>query len=315
MASSPASPYRYLFGPVPSRRLGYSLGLDLIPSKTCSFDCVYCQVGRTTQHTLERREWVPTADVLAEVEQWAASGGKADTVTLAGSGEPTLHTRFGEILETAGRIVGAPTTILTNGSLFGLPEVRDDAARADRVKVTFSAPDEAMWQRLHRPTEGVRFEDFLDGLRRFRDRFHGTLWLEVMVVRGINDSDDAMQRLARLATGLHPDSVQFNTPVRPAADADVRPLDTDRLLALASHFDPPAEVIGEFRSDAVQCPADDLGGILELLRRHPSTAEDISQAFGLPLDAANRHLSELCEKGAIRPQTIDGRTYYGERSS
>ena len=125
-----ASHFKYLFGPVLSRRLGRSLGVDLVPFKVCSYDCVYCQLGRTTQHTLERREWVPTSEVVAELEDWAQQGGQADIVTLAGSGEPTLHTGFGEILQTIRRLGDFRSALLTNGSLLHMPEVRTDAARA-----------------------------------------------------------------------------------------------------------------------------------------------------------------------------------------
>jgi wyosine [tRNA(Phe)-imidazoG37] synthetase (radical SAM superfamily) len=141
-----AESYRYLFGPVPSRRLGLSLGVDLNPVKVCTENCVFCQVGRTTELTAERREWVPTAEVLAEFDRWAAAGGTADYVTLSGSGEPTMHAGFGEVLRRVQATGRYRTALLSNGSLMWRPEVRRDAAAADVVKVTISAWDEASFR-------------------------------------------------------------------------------------------------------------------------------------------------------------------------
>lgn len=130
--------YNHLFGPVPSRRFGRSLGIDLTPYKTCSFDCIFCQLGKTTVKTLERREYVPAAEVIEELDDWIKSGGEADYITLSGSGEPTLHSRFGEIIEFARGASSIPVALLTNGSTLGIPEVRAAAAKADVVKISLS---------------------------------------------------------------------------------------------------------------------------------------------------------------------------------
>jgi len=126
--------YRHLFGPVPSRRLGRSLGVDLTPFKTCTLDCIFCQLGHTTNKTLDRKEYVPVVAVEAELETWIKEGGKADYITLSGSGEPTLHTRFGEVLQFVRDQTAIPTALLSNGTLFWLPEVREAARHADIVK-------------------------------------------------------------------------------------------------------------------------------------------------------------------------------------
>ena len=156
---------RHLFGPLASRRLGRSLGIDLTPGKVCSFDCVYCQLGRTRNRTLVRRAWVPLREVLAELDDWFERDGRADFVTLSGSGEPTLHPGFGDVIRHAGTASVVPVALLTNGSLLWDPEVRRGAAAADLVKVTFSSWDQSSYERIHRADPGLRFEEVLEGQR------------------------------------------------------------------------------------------------------------------------------------------------------
>ena len=155
--------YQYLFGPVPSRRLGRSLGVDLIPFKTCTMDCIYCQLGETPCAVSERDDYVPMQDVLAELERWKKADGQADHITLAGSGEPTLHTRFGDVFRWVKAQTDIQSVLLTNGTLLHFPEVREEAGLADQVKVTLSAWDEASFQQIHRPAQGVTFDLLVQG--------------------------------------------------------------------------------------------------------------------------------------------------------
>ena len=239
------SDFHHLFGPVPSRRLGRSLGIDLVPLKTCSFDCVFCQAGRTTCQTLERKEYVSLREVLAELDAWLAAGGTADYVTLAGSGEPTLHSRFGEVLEAVGARCGARRALLSNGSLFHLSEVRAAAAHADLVKVSLSAWDEATFAAVNRPHTELTVEAVAAGLSAFRAEFTGTLWLEVFVVAGVNDSPDGIAGIAETARSIRPDRVHLNTVVRKPAESSARPVSAEALEAFAGMFVPRADVIAD----------------------------------------------------------------------
>ena len=315
MAQSPS--YRYLFGPVASRRLGRSLGIDLTPDAACTFDCLYCQCGATVHHTAERREWVPTADVIDELRRWHAAGGLADVVTLAGSGEPTLHIGFGEVLDAIRTITGLPSVLLTNGSLLHLPEVRAGAARASVIKVTLSAADEAGWRALHRPATGLRYADAMAGLEALRREFAGPIWLEVMVLAGCNDSPEAVARIAERARGIEPDRVQINTPVRPPTDeAAARPVARERLEELAQLFDPPAEVIGQAPTSedapatSVPRPEETGSRLLDLVRRHPATAAEVAQALGLHPTVAARELERLRAAGCVREVRRQEQVYY-----
>ena len=191
-------PYRYLFGPVLSRRLGRSLGVDLVPAKTCALDCVFCQLGRTGTCRVERREYVPTAAVLRELRDWIAGDQAADFITLAGSGEPTLHTRFGDVLECARGCARCRTALLSNGVLFSLPEVRAAAARAHVVKLTLSAWDQTSFRALHRPHPQLRLDRIVASYRAFRAEFSGELWLEVFLVPGLNTAREQVRRIAAI---------------------------------------------------------------------------------------------------------------------
>jgi len=239
--------YRYLFGPVPSRRFGRSLGIDLAGGRRCSFDCVFCEVGKTDCLTLQRQEYVPTSAVIGEFQAWLAEDGVADVITLAGSGEPTLHSGFGAIIDAVHTACTIPVALLTNSSLLTDPDVRASAARADIVKVSLGAWDEGSFEALNHPVPGLSFSVVMQGLRLFRVQYRGHLRVEVMLVRGVNDVPWQVERIAALAAELQPATVQLNTVVRPPAFTDARPLDDVSLERLAGLFTPKAEVIAPHR--------------------------------------------------------------------
>lgn len=303
--------YKYLFGPVPSRRLGWSLGVDLTPFKTCTLDCVFCQLGRTTARTAERREYVPLQSVKSEIEDWLKHGGKADFITLAGSGEPTLHRRFGELIDFIHARSDIPVALLTNGTTLFQPEVRAAAGRADLVKVTLAVWNQRLFERVHRPCRGVTFRRLVEGERRLREEFHGKLWVEVFLLRGINSTADDMRRIAAIARTIKPDRIQLNTSVRPPAEPLVRAVSGCRLKELARRFGPTAEVVADFRSSTgspVVRAHEQL--ILSLLRRRPCTAVQISGACNLQGNECAKYLGHLLQQGAIHADRTGGGAYY-----
>ena len=303
--------YRFLFGPVRSRRLGRSLGIDLVPLKVCTYDCPYCQVGKTTEKTLERREYVPVDGVLGEFDDWLAHGGQADCVTLAGGGEPTLHSRFGEVMEALGARCSLRRILLSNGSLLSLPEVRVAAAKADVVKATLSAWDQASYEALHHPHAALRFDVFVDGLKTFRQEFSGEYWLEVFVVPGLNAEPEQMKRIARLAGQIRPDRIHLNTAVRPAQDGAVKPVSTAKMEELARLFGPNAEVIGAAVATPPELSPNLTAGelterALSLIQRHPVTMADLSATLGVAVSDMEPVLIQLVARGEIR---IEGGYY------
>lgn len=302
--------YRYLFGPVPSRRFGRSLGVDLTPRKTCSLNCVFCQLGRTPSTTVERRAYVPTAEVLAELRDWLDGGGQADYISLAGSGEPTLHSEFGTVLQFIRDHSAIPTALLTNSTLLHLPQVREAAARAHVVKASLSAWNQASFGWINRPHEQLRFADLLAGLQAFRTEFSGQLWLEVFLLGGMNAVPADVRKIAALAATIAPNRIQLNTAVRPPAEEFAEPLSRTQLEELARLFEPPAEVIAEFDRDAAGRFEVNLESIRAMLQRRPCTAEQIARTFGLHPNEVAKYLGRLVREKRIRSETRNGETYY-----
>ncbi len=297
---------KYLFGPVPSRRLGLSLGVDLNPVKVCSEDCVFCQVARTTELTTERKEWVPTAEVLAEFDSWAAAGNQTDYVTLSGSGEPTLHSGFGDVLRHVKAAGDFKTAILSNGSLMWLPEVRREASEADVVKVTLSAWDEESFQRIHRPAADVTFERLLEGEQAFRREYSGKLWVEVMLLPGYNDAPEQVKAIAECVQSLWADAVHLNTTTRPAmAGVAVSRVPEAFLRTVAPWFSPAAEIpvfSGQTLSPVEMTDA----ALLELLARHPIALDALAKSGGAKSADVEHRLASLLRDGQLIIEEHDG---------
>lgn len=303
-------PYRHLFGPVLSRRLGRSLGIDLVAAKSCSYDCIFCQIGPTPATTLDPVRGAPVDEVLAEFDDWLASGGQADHLTLAGAGEPTLHPDFGAVIDGLRQRSAIPTVLMSNGSLFDRPGVRAAAARAAIVKVSVSGWDEASWRRVNRPHPALRFDRIMDGLRQFAASYTGELWVELFLVPGVNDAPEQVARIAALVAPLRPARVHLNTAIRPAAEAGVRPVPEETLRRLAALFRPPAETPGPVPAAAP--PAAAGGAVLETVARHPSTAAQLAAALGRDPAAVESELRALERAGlVVRCGDGDGAHYRG----
>jgi len=301
---------KYLFGPVPSRRFGWSLGVDLTPYKTCSLDCVFCQLGRTTHKTVERRAYVNTEEVLSELEEWLETDGKADYITLSGSGEPTLHERFGDVLTLIREKSEIPSLLLTNGTLLYLPEVREAAALASVVKVSLSAWDQASFGWVNRPHAELRFEEFINGQKAFRKEYAGQIWMEVFLVSGMNAMRGDVSRVAALAEEIRPDRIQLNTAIRPAAEDFAVPVSGERMAELTDLFHPRAEIIAEFSKQKDLKSQANRESVLAMLRRRPCTAEQIADGFGMHLNEVSKYLGNLLSTQEIRTERKGGTVYY-----
>lgn len=298
-------PYLYLFGPVPSRRLGLSLGVDLVPAKTCSLDCVYCESGATTRLTVKRSALVPKEAVMAEIDRYFATHEPPDAVTFSGAGEPTLHEDLGEIADhIKARYPGARVVLLTNGTLFHREDVRRDAARTDLVIASYDAADKGVFASLNRPHPSLDPETMAEGLRAFRREFTGELWLEVFVVPGLNDNDAEVARLAEVVKGIGPDRVQVNTLDRPGTEAWVTPADAKTLQAVTEALG-GGEMIGAYRNHAEATSGDtDLPErILGMVRRRPCTAEDLEESLGILRSLIDEALAALVAEGRIQEES------------
>lgn len=223
--------FRYVYGPVPSRRLGRALGVSPIPFKTCNYSCVYCQLGRTRRYGHVRREFFPPQEVLAEVRQALALHARdVDYVTYVGEGEPTLAASLGWLIEQTRGLSSLPVAVITNGSLVGIEEVRRERPAAQVVMPSLDAADPATFRRIDRPSRGLEVAEVIEGLVEFRRGYRGRLWLEVMLVHGVNDGEEVLTLLRQAIDRIRPDRVYVNVPIRPPAETWVRSPEPERLV-------------------------------------------------------------------------------------
>jgi wyosine [tRNA(Phe)-imidazoG37] synthetase (radical SAM superfamily) len=307
--------YKYIFGPVPSRRFGRSLGIDLTPFKTCSFNCVFCQLGQTTNQTIARSEYYPLNEIISELKDWLHSGETADYITLSGSGEPTLHTGFGEILKFIRESSKIPTVVLTNGTLLDRPEVREAACLADIIKVSLSAWDQSSYEWINRPHPELRFKQLVEGQKALRDQFQGVLWMEVFLINEMNSMPAAVEKIAGIASEIRPDRIHLNTSVRPPAEDFAAAVPNERLASLAGYFHPPAVVIADFKGEPAAGTFSNEDAIYAMLKRRPCTADDIAATFGLHINEVLKHLGNLLQKKRVRVIRKSHAVYYSTLNS
>jgi len=298
-----------IFGPVPSRRLGRSLGIDLVPYKTCTYDCVYCQLGRTTVHSSVRNEWVPLDKILGELEENLSS--TPDYITFSGSGEPTLYSRLGELIKGIHEITDIPVAVLTNSSLLWMPEVRADLAEADLVVPSLDAGTPEVFKAVNRPCPGISFEKVTEGLIEFASGYTGRLHLEILIVKGMNDNDSEIKVIAGLAKKIDPDCIEINTVTRPPAEDSAVAAGRERLEQIASMFDPPAEIIAPFKpgSSQPEFSATRLE-VLSMLQRRPCSLDDVAAGLGIHRNDAVKYIEMLAAEGEIVEEKVSGETYY-----
>lgn len=271
-----------LFGPVPSRRYGRSLGIDLVPMKTCCYDCLFCQLGPTPCTTLERRDYVPLPRVYQALTQWLAKALPVDIFTLCGSGEPTLHAHFGDVLRWIHDHTDKPSLLMSNGALFADPNVRKAATLASRTKISIHFWDEPSFQRTVRPHPGLTFQTLYEGWQHFRAEYNGLLDVEFFAMPGINTDDEQVERIYQQIAALHPDTVTVNSAERPPAEFSVQPLTPSLKEALTQRFATLAQPRNTHPLMATQPYSE--AALLALARRHPLTPEQFATIFNQPLE-------------------------------
>ncbi len=299
----------HIFGPVPSRRLGRSLGVDLVPFKTCSYDCIYCQLGPTTRKTTLRQEWVPLEGVLDELKQKLTT--RPDFITLSGSGEPTLYSRLDELIDRIRSMTDIPVAVLTNGSLLWDKEVRQQLMKAHLVIPSLDAGHSGMFQSVNRPHESISFEQMINGLITFRQEYRGQYWLEVFLLAGLTDSDEAARSISDCVRRIGPDRVQLNTATRPAAEASAVMVHRSRMEELTKLLDPPAEVIADY--DGVHAQSEFKAGrehVLEMVQRRPCSVEDIANGLGMHRNEVIKYIAELDAEQLLEKCSSGNKLFY-----
>ena len=302
---------KHLYGPVPSRRLGRSYGVDIVPFKICTLDCVYCQLGKTPEKTIERRDYVPVKAVLAELKDKLAERLEADFITISGSGEPTLNSRLGELIDGIKKITDIPVAILTNATLLYRQDVRADCARADVVLPSLDAGDEQTFQKINRPHKDISIEKLIEGLLAFRNEFAGQIWLEVFFVEGLNTGTEQIAKIKAAIERIRPDKIQLNTAVRPTAEPNVKRLDAGKLQAIAEELGEKGEVVADASPAQlgrdVECKAENL---LSMLKRRPCSLNDICSALAIRRNEALKYITHFQQQGIIHSEEKNGIIFF-----
>jgi len=309
MTAKDASQTNFIFGPVPSRRLGRSLGIDLVPFKTCTYDCIYCQLGTTTNKTTEIKEWLSIDAVMEQLKGKLSS--RPDYITLSGSGEPTLFSRIEDLIFRIKSITNIPIAVLTNGSLLWLPHVRNALMAADLVIPSLDAGSEGIFQYVNRPHPDISFEKMLNGLVKFSEEYEGQYWLEVFLLAGVTTTETEIKELKACINSIRPDKVQTNTVSRPPAESFAEPVPRKQLEAITRKLYEKAEVIADYRrvheSKSFSAKRND---ILTLLKRRPCSVEDIAAGLGIHRNETVKYIEELLTAGKIAAKPQGQKLYY-----
>jgi len=312
-----------VYGPVLSRRLGLSLGINIIPAKTCTLDCVYCQCGLTTRKTIKRESFFPVKDILAAVRSAVRQSRVASRqspirfLTFSGEGEPTLNKDIGRIIRRLKRDFRIPVAVITNSTLLTDPQVRRDLYAADLVVPSLDAADQRNFARVDRCHRDLRVADIIEGLKLFRRRYRGKMWLEIMLVKGVNDSVEHVVALRKAAYEIQPDRVQLNTVVRPPAEKSARPMSHDDVVQIQCLFGPntdvvdlPAPASARSRISARRFRGNPDAAIAATVSGRPVNGKDIEDSLGIRGATLSASLRRLVRSKRIKPVDYWGKTFY-----
>ena len=306
--------YKHLFGPVPSRRLGMSLGVDLIPHKICSLNCVYCECGSTTSHTLDRKEYVPVEEIYGELTDFFENHPDPEYITFSGAGEPTLHSHMGEVIAYIKRLKpGLPVAVLTNGTLFQFPEVREELMQADLVLPSLDAATQSAFQKINRPVRNFSVDRYIKGLEDFCREFGGEIWMEVLILPGYNDDNENLSAIKEVLQKINPHRIQLNTLDRPGTVKGLRAATTAELNGISKEWGlKQVEIIAppEDRQKKKSYHTDIESVILETISRRPCTLGDLEKILGMLINEINKYLGAMEETGKIETVEQDRGTFY-----
>ena len=304
---------KYVYGPVPSRRLNQSLGIDPLPLKTCNWNCVYCQLGRSIPLTDARKDYFPPAEILAEAREAILNHqpGTIDWVTFVGSGETLLCASLGWLIDCIKKLTPLPVAVITNGSYLYLPEVRQALLSADAVMPSLDAGTGDIYRKINRPHPQFTFQRLVNGLCEFRQMYPGKFWLEVMLVRDLNDSESSLQDIARIVERIKPDVIHINYPTRPPAEPWVLPPVPERLELARLILGDVAEIIPAPLS-VFACSVDDLNAsLVNLLSRHPMSQSEVMEIYQRWAPGkADQLLQSLLESGSVQMVDRMGVQYF-----
>ena len=302
---------KYVFGPVPSRRLGFSLGVDIIPAKYCCFDCIYCQIGKTTNVEMTRKSFIDPYKIIDEIIDTVNKTEHIDYITFSGSGEPTLNSDLGTMIEEVKKTTDIPVSVITNGALLYLDDVRKDLMLADVVLPSLDAVSEDIFRYINRPHSLIEIDTIIRGLKLLRNEYQGKIWLEVMLIKDVNDTREELKKLKEIVSELNVDKLQLNTVTRPPTEETTGRLTKDDLEKICEYLGEPCEIICNFEKSVKKHNKEDWSQkILEILQRRSLTLDDIVKITGISFNKAKSRLKILENEGQIKSYFFDDNIFY-----
>lgn len=307
-----------IYGPVLSRRFGYSLGIDIVPYKTCTYDCIYCQLGKTTNKTVKRKRYISIdlAELITGLKKAIKDNKRIDYITFSGAGEPTLNLDIGMLIDGVKKVTNIPVVVLTGGGILYKESVRDDIIKADLVKISFDAPNDKILRLINRPETNINFIKNFEGLKKLLSVFKGRIWLEIMLIKGINDDIGTAEEFKKIIDGIDDigtgiERIHLNTAVRPTGSKDVSIPDLERLNKIKTILGRKAEIIRYKEIEISGSGRKDLSNdIVELSKRRPVSINDISESLKVNINEVIKCLRELLIKGKLKYKIYNSTKYY-----
>ncbi len=303
--------FKYLFGPVPSRRLGLSLGIDVVPYKTCNLNCIYCECGRTTNLINERKEFFNCNEIIKELEIFLEKKPKIDYITFSGAGEPLLYSKIGVIINFLKKnFSDYKIAILTNGTLFFNNSIIEEVKKVDLIIPSLDSANEKTFKKINRPHKDLKLDKIIEGLINLRKNFKKKFYLEVFIIKNLNDSDNEILNLKNVIEKIDPDKIQINTIDRPPAEDFVESVSIKRLNEIKNFFGEKAEIIS-FKNKGTNLEKNlNFSTILNCLERRPLTLEDLIEITNFHVNELNKILRELEEEKKITKIKGDRGIFY-----
>ncbi len=310
--------FKYVFGPVMSRRLGRSLGVDLVPPKTCPLECIYCEAGPTTEKTCGREEFFPLDEIESELDEFLSAKPEIDFVTFSGAGEPTLYSRIGELIRWLKKKHPAQKIcLITNGILIGNDGIPEELAGLDIIIPSLDASDEESFQKINRPAPGLSLDQLVSSIKSFRERNKCPMWLEIFVVPGLNDSDASIAKFAEIVAEIKPEKIQLNGLDRPGMEKWIEKPGTETIAKFRTALSPSAEVEVVARNQQpakiARPHAEIEDSIVQMLSRRPCTEQEIARLFSLSPEQAAEIIEKLLSSGKFHRSKTPAGTFISNK--